>query len=442
MRNECARREADHERIVSSIKREAESAGRLARDEVQHQNAEALHSAQKQLEALTAERDAANSALQAAEENTERITKQAAARNSQVNMTLKSKDMELAQLRAEQQRLQDLLTSSEDFQALLQIQLVSSREQKHSEAFDMQRQALCEARKQISLLSPEVHNLREQVNKLNAEILAQKTIHEQALSEHSIERHRLIFECEQRRQGEARLNTAGLEASQRRLQGAHERIKELEEQAEEALRQRAHLELSLSNENDLLRQRLSSIGSEGLLFQVSPSKDVRQMEDELDRLRGENFNLRIRIGDLESDCANGAKGLGAGARAQAGGAGAGAGVRGGGDRVGVLATRESAPQCLHRGGGGGGGGGGGRRRRADSIPSPPEKHEAVSGAVRSEDAHEFARSLSLARARARARARSLALSLSRSLALSLSRSLPVSLSLSPSLPPSGGGKGE
>ena len=134
MRNECARREADHERIVSSIKREAESAGRLARDEVQHQNAEALHSAQKQLEALTAERDAANSALQAAEENTERITKQAAARNSQVNMTLKSKDMELAQLRAEQQRLQDLLTSSEDFQALLQMQLVSSREQKHLQA--------------------------------------------------------------------------------------------------------------------------------------------------------------------------------------------------------------------------------------------------------------------------------------------------------------------
>jgi chromosome segregation ATPase len=184
MRNESAHREADHARIVSSIKREAESAGWLARDEFQHQHAEALHSAQTQLEELTAERDAANSALQAAEENAERITKQAAARNSQVNITLKSKDMEMTQLRAEQQRLQDLLTSSEDFQALLQMQLVSSREQKHSEAFDLQRHALCEARNQISLLSPEVHNLREQVNKLNAEILAQKTMHEQALSEH------------------------------------------------------------------------------------------------------------------------------------------------------------------------------------------------------------------------------------------------------------------
>ena len=39
------------------------------------------------------------------------------------------------------------------------------------------------------------------------------------------------------------------------------------------------------------------------IAQVSPSKDVKQMEEVLERLRSENFNLRIRIGDFESDSA-------------------------------------------------------------------------------------------------------------------------------------------
>jgi len=34
--------------------------------------------------------------------------------------------------------------------------------------------------------------------------------------------------------------------------------------------------------------------------QVSPAKDVNRMEDEIDKLRTDNFNLKIRIGDLES----------------------------------------------------------------------------------------------------------------------------------------------
>ena len=34
--------------------------------------------------------------------------------------------------------------------------------------------------------------------------------------------------------------------------------------------------------------------------QVSPAKDVNRMEDEIDKLRTDNFNLKIRIVDLES----------------------------------------------------------------------------------------------------------------------------------------------
>ena len=79
------------------------------------------------------------------------------------------------------------------------------------------------------------------------------------------------------------------------------------------------------------------------MWRKNNKNDERRRRLFTDHLRGENFDLRIRIGDLESDSADSAQSLGA--QAGGGGAGAGAGaVRGDGDRVGVLATRESVPQ--------------------------------------------------------------------------------------------------
>ena len=60
------------------------------------------------------------------------------------------------------------------------------------------------------------------------------------------------------------------------------------------------MQLTFSEEIDLLKQRLIALGSRELLFQVSPAKDVLRMEEELDELRSENLNLKIRLGDLEN----------------------------------------------------------------------------------------------------------------------------------------------
>jgi len=77
-------------------------------------------------------------------------------------------------------------------------------------------------------------------------------------------------------------------------------VKERDEAIETSQRQQANLQLTLSEEIDLLKERMMAIGSRELLFQVSPAKDVLRMEEELDELRSENFNLKIRIGDLEN----------------------------------------------------------------------------------------------------------------------------------------------
>jgi hypothetical protein len=161
------------------------------------------------------------------------------------------------------------------------------------------------------------------------------------------------------------------------------------------------------------------------IAQVSPSKDVKQMEEDLERLRSENFNLRIRIGDFESDSAEGFHQMGSdNVQGSRGGGRPGGG--GDGDRVGVLAARavgevgrsqdgvrskqEHAPPHAHAPhspvvsredpgstarSGGGASSSGDTWWSSFSAMSPQEQRPTRRATSQGEDALEFSRSLSL-----------------------------------------------
>jgi len=255
---------------------------------------------ERKIQDISSELDEARGALKHAEMNEDRMAKGAAARNSEFNSVIKSRELEISALKGEQKRLQDLCTKSVDFQTTLQVQLDQEREHSHSDAFEKQRTSLFDAQQHIANLSAKVEALRAQVLKLSDDLLTENTIKEQLLSAHAIEHHTLMFECEQKRRTEGRLHGAEVEACRRRLKEEERKVRERDEALETSQRQQANLQLTLSEEIDLLKQRLIALGSRELLFQVSPAKDVLRMEEELDELRSENLNLKIHLGDLEN----------------------------------------------------------------------------------------------------------------------------------------------
>jgi hypothetical protein len=250
LKEDVKRRVAEHQRELDSARRECESKLARQREEYENRLEEAgIAAASSSQQAKASAKECEQELLQAREElealktQNQQLAQSAHARNSDFHLQIKTKELEVIQLRSEVKRLEDLQEKSAQVAAGLQLQMAKEREDRNQNHFAHHRQALDEAQKQLTLLSDEVNRLRGEAIEKDELLLAEKTLRQQTLSAQDVERHTLLAEWEKRRAGEARLSAAELEASHRRMQQALDRVGLLERQLETQQLESAHREV-------------------------------------------------------------------------------------------------------------------------------------------------------------------------------------------------------